>query len=279
MKLAFLPPERHLDYTKWTNYQLVLAHKLLDPVNRRYAIHYNLMCMDNDQFIILDNGAAEGSTVSDEDLLKLARAHGVSEVVIPDVLGDSDSTLQRAQAFCHLLDVESRKWMTLRKGEGRIKFGIVAQGTTLEEAAYTIEECFEDGSIIGPWLSTIYIPRLLIERTGDPDIRMRLVHRLWSLCTEWGLEIHLLGAAPSAPFELKAIGQARYKNFIRGMDTSLPFNWALANECLQTDNGCNKVPTIKRPEGYFNMGLSLDQDIIADRNCKEMLSWLSVDTH
>jgi hypothetical protein len=98
-----------------TGYHLILAHLLHNPTYRDFYLQV-------EGYKILDNGAAEGSLVSDEELMAWAVRMRVDEVVIPDYAGDCEGTIGKA-----------RQWARYAEAYPQFKYGAVAQGESLDE--------------------------------------------------------------------------------------------------------------------------------------------------
>lgn len=246
MKLALIPPFDGLHIiNERDNYHLMLP-QLLD--NELYATKYRELRRRGD-FIILDNGAAEGELVSDEKLVALTRAFDPDEVVIPDIMGDALGTIGRATKFVKAYGSEIQADLMF-----------VAQGRSLIEVTRMIEVL-----VTLDHVTTVGIPRHLLATTGHKDVRIMLA--MW-IHKHYGktLNIHFLGAAPSWPFEVLYANDLK---FVRGMDTSMPFNYALNNAYLV--EGDKKH--IKRPLDYFNQQFTHEQEILARRNAVLMRQW------
>src|SRR5688500_6124898 len=75
-------------------------------------------------YTILDNGAFEGMTLTTGNLLSLAKEIGVNEIIIPDVLGSTDGTLQLLEEFTN--EIASHPVQ-------EFQYMAVAQGTTFDD--------------------------------------------------------------------------------------------------------------------------------------------------
>src|SRR5882757_5645454 len=97
MRAALIPPKGYEDYALNSNIHLVLP---LPPLiqNMKYLDVYQRAQRRGD-FVILDNGCAEGQLVSGHHLLNVARAIRAHEIVAPDVMGDAAATLTATTNF------------------------------------------------------------------------------------------------------------------------------------------------------------------------------------
>lgn len=257
MRIAFIPPVSLLGTTTWTDYQLCLPHLLLD--SPAYRNRYRQLCQSPAQFVILDNGAAENERVDDYTLLAFAKEFGVDEVAIPDILGDGPATVGRMEAFF------SRVEPALSVEEDReYNFGFVAQGNTLDDALRTVNYVMEGW--YSPWVKTVYLPRLLIEKSGDPNVRIQLARYIHDARPR--LDIHLFGMHSDHPMEV--FEAATTAPFIRGVDTSMPYNFAYFREFV---GYYDRKGGASRPPNYFDLPEDKFPKKILSGNLKVMKDW------
>lgn len=244
MKLALISPFCLLSHTARTDYQLMLPQLLRDP---RYTDRYWQYGSDPEQYVIMDNGVAEGEQWAPVALRAAAQEFKVDEVVIPDHMMDAELTMK-----------EVRAWEPI---DG-IKNMVVIQGTSMDECLWMIEH-LEDVE----YISTIGIPRHLGKTTGHKDVRLHLVHELYQ---RYGgrYEIHLLGAQSFWPEELH-FAAVSYGSLIRGMDTSMPFNYAYFEE--RVDSGMY----MPRPKNYFDLPIQEFDPEVVVTNVDKMLDWVN----
>ncbi len=250
MKLALIPPVAYLTDSRQTGLQLMLPHMMLeDTVYRRY---YSEMCADPNQYVIMDNGAAEDEVPSNEELVEMALKYLPDELALPDILGDAEKTMEQANAF-----LLAYKGEMLRAG---IKLGFVAQGKTIRETISVIWDAWEE---FGRDLSVIYIPRRLVRDDGL-DARLRVMKA--DLPAEY--EYHFFGASPLWSEEMRLAKVADLG--IRSIDTSLPYNFAFEYSLLD----CDSFLVISRPENYFDLVMDDQQRGIALQNINTVLGWM-----
>jgi hypothetical protein len=189
-------------------------------------------------FIILDNGAPEGSLVRDELLISTANAIKADEVILPDVLRDADATIKASTSGKILSAIPFQHRM------------IVPQGKDWDEW----ETCFVDlYKITKP--RTVGVPKWLNEL---PEGRIRALRflRLYQHSHSEHFDIHLLGMARAPKYELAEL------NFpwVRSIDTALPVALAQVGITLGT--------------GEFRSSMQWDtpyDDRIAERNVVDLL--------
>ena len=187
-------------------YHLVLAQELLR--NKEYREYYRILGRLG-HFIICDNGAAEHETPPFEEVVKVAKYIGASEIVMPDVVLDKQGTLD-ALLQSRVLDLVPP----------RMRF-IVPQGRTAEEwrQCHIVMHRELDSRYATIGLSKYHhVPY-------GPGGRAQLL----SLLPQWiraNTNIHILGIATSDPFEEVAQLSAAAAASIRGIDTAAPIAYA-----------------------------------------------------
>lgn len=231
MKLALIPPYSQMNTVYRTDYQLVLPEHL---ANKQYQEAY-ITARRNGDYMIMDNGAAEGNLLSPGELRSMALGLMVHEIVVPDVLGDMYATLQMAKEF-------------FRFGvDSRFKYMGVVQGQSLDECCACVEAYYTDHGNI----TVLGIPRHLISTCKKKDIRSDLA--LYIRSNYPGYQVHLLGTNPSYIRELSDAKEAFQVAGVRGVDTSAPFNYAYHGKSILEGNYAGRV------EDYFNLNLPTTQ--------------------
>lgn len=198
MQVALIcPPALLKKYGSLTRYHLVLPHLFRE---RRYRDFYLNRSKEGD-YLILDNGAAEGLRFGVTHLYTVAEKMGVHEIVVPDVIGDMDATISKALAF------------TRYTREG-YRYQLVAQGSTIPEVVQCINYFMTDTKFM--YATCIGIPRHINKIDGMA--RMKISEYILESGFDRAMEFHYLGA--SHPFNevlyLAAVGLGR------GIDTSAP---------------------------------------------------------
>lgn len=229
--------------------QLMLPQMMKDDV---YRYVYQKHCDDPDQFVILDNGAAEGVSFPLADLMHMAKAYGVDEVVLPDVIGDAEATRYKAQgAFLRL------PWLH----ESDLRLQYVVQGSTFDEFADEIEWAAFHSRI-----DTIGIPRHAVSTLNAEDARFELALQAFEVNPV--KPVHLLGGSPVFPAE---IGAYDWPKNVRSHDTSSPFNYAFNQTKLRSGD------FIRRPTKYFSLEWSAFDEECLKENVRDLLGWTSDD--
>lgn len=248
MKLAVIPPFSMLETAAFSTYHLMLAQLANHP---DYLKTYQVARSMGD-FVILDNGAAEDSQVSNEELFRVAELVKPQEIVLPDVMRDPDGTFEAIIKFMM---------------EGYVKpeyqyMAVVQSAGNLQHARDMIDTYAEMD-----WVDTIGLPRHLLQTCSDRTARINLA---LETSAQYGgrFQIHLLGASPLWSAELELAAKAlSHLGHVRGMDTSMPFNYGIKHASVKgTDY-------IKRVDNYFEYQPSEYERNIIIQNIIDMLEW------
>lgn len=242
IKLALIPPYNHINAIGSTDYQLLLPQHLSNP---KYVRAY-LRWRREGHFMILDNGIAEGIETSPEKLHALGRMMMVNEIVIPDTLGAMEMTVHQARQF---------EASAIRE----FAYMAVVQGQTLGEC-YDCVRSFADM----PYIRTLGVPRHLLTTVSEEARALIVAFTRRNFGRRFN--IHLLGTNPEFMNEFTSYGQGYEDHGVRGVDTSAPFNYALAGATLLEDE-----KKIGRPENYFDLIISDSR--LAFLNIQLMKGW------
>ena len=206
--------------------------------DQTYIRKYRDHCENPNQYVILDNGAAERKQIGHDALFDMAINFKPDELVLPDIMKDGPATLTATENFMQRQNVEYLKDLGM-------KLAFVVQGNGSQDAFDTLQ------SMVGAWwsqfVSVIHLPRLLVT-PGLPDDRLRLAILAQNLYQERGenIECHFLGANTVWPQEIK---YASHFEYVRSMDTSAPYYMAYWQRPI--DSTIWKG-ALERPEDYFD---------------------------
>jgi hypothetical protein len=244
MKLALIPPKGLEQYALRQDFHLMLAQ-----VNSQVYRSTYLSAISRRDYVVMDNGAAEGAPVPDLMLLQLARTYRPAELVLPDVLRQQQQTINRVAAFLRMID-----------SNHGMKYMAVLQGQSYEEIA----RCAA-AFAMHPEITAVGVPRHLINTLDDITARRRIVSALHKNLAD-RFELHLLGTNPRFPKEVYYC--AKYHPYVRSVDTSMPFNYAIAKQAL------TPTASIWRPEGYFDRTFAhrIDYQLL-EHNVEVMRAW------
>jgi hypothetical protein len=191
MKVAVICPNVRVLETIHVSMHFVVASKIQSPQWYRQRSAFG-------DFIILDNGAPEGELVSSTVLLEIANTIRADEIILPDVLYDSETTIMMSTQKDLLKAIPEHKRM------------VVPQGANWDEWRHCLTELHRR---CRP--ATIGIPKWQQRLPDGRAYAIDLIkgHREWSRCN-----VHLLGLARPPAIEF---AQLNYPT-VRSVDTALP---------------------------------------------------------
>jgi hypothetical protein len=252
MKFFCIPPNNHLDMMDNGDWYFALCHHYVQ--NKRYREYFlNLRKTQPNAFILLDNGAAEHSLVTEDMLLQAAAELQPNEVIAPDVLFDKKQTLKNLESFinkmmsAHLID--------------KINIFACPQGSTKQGWL----DCYMQMSLnpfvktIG--LSKIAVPKCWNDATDDKMIavsRNQCVKELYehALLTK---PLHLLGMGEHNEFDYYLKHKIPH---IRSSDSCYTVLAAINDIDFESGN-TNRIPTTN---AYFDVVLTDKQKDLAKKN-------------
>jgi hypothetical protein len=252
-KMIFIPPFQMLDSTLSTYRHLMLPHLLDYEV---YSAHFSRV-KGLGQYIILDNGMAEGVETSSDKLIEIAYKYKVDELVLPDVLGEAEATYDKVLDF--MADYRNRVPV-------QTLLGYVLQGNSPGEVMTHYNRVCSNAKLhmrINVW----YLPRLLVT-PRHPNARISVAHHILSVEGNMRKPIHFLGAAPSFISEAQSIRDV-LKGRVRSMDTSAPYVYALEGKSIAPG-----VVAHRNLERYFTSLISPEVRQLAHQNCEVMNAWI-----
>jgi hypothetical protein len=225
-----------------TKYHLVLPHL---AHQKRYRHFYH--SRRNDDYVILDNGAAEGVEFSPKQLHVIADELGAHEIVVPDTLAEAEDTMAKALAFS-------------RYAQDGYRYMAVLQGRDTQEILKCLRFYTESPQL--QYITSIGIPRLL--NNFHRQTRVMMAEFIQERHMDFAVEFHALGASPW----IKEVLLLSEFPCMRGIDTSLPVYMGLAGVSLKEDY-------MIRPEGFFDIH---DGDLAqVKENIRVYLEWANYD--
>lgn len=250
MRLALIPPLEYLDMTYQTDMQLMLPELLGDYGYR--AIMEDHLSNPN-QYVILDNGAAEAQQPANDELMVIIEDLFPQEFALPDVIRDSAATIEQAHNFLQEYGDYFHNIPT--------KLGIVAAGDSPFESARTVSRVMR---YYRELIDVIYIPRSLLADSMDIFARIKLANSFHQFYPD--KEIHLFGASTVSAREVAFASKVPY---IRSIDTSLPFSSAAQYKSLRNSNGAG------REDHYFDLVLDNEQMVYMFDNIAQYMEWIN----
>lgn len=244
-KIAQIVPVPHLDQIKNNHYHMCLAH--LVEQNLEYSNFYRQMS-DEGKFVLMDNGAAEGSQLSVNELLTMYEVINPTEIVLPDTLNDCVDTLRKTLDFIHKYKVLPYRFMG------------VPQGKDFDEWCACVEVMLRE-----PRINSIGVSKFLNIATGQEDIRFHAcayIAKVAIALDRRDIEIHLLGCdeGPGMVGQIQELFPV-----VRGCDSAFAFIAAQA--------GVEITDETERPEGEIDF---LEGTVLCDDLEKRMKEFENV---
>lgn len=245
MKFAFIPPKSFLwRYVAGGNFEDM--HMILPALqdDKGYASFYR----NARGYKIVDNGAAEGEMLDNAGLIEFAQVVQAHEVVMPDVIGDPQGTLEAVQAFTPF---------ALRH-TGFNYMGVV-HGHNFEDIV-TLLKLYAQL----PFVTTIGIPRVLAKTMDDKQARLSVLNEIGQdMFTLARFQFHLLGA-------YDWIEEPKYTpRWVRSIDTSMPGVLAMAG--IRITNSA--AVGIRRQDNYFEWVPDPDGLMLCSHNIETYREW------
>lgn len=205
-RIAQIVPVDQLEDTKDNQYHMCLAHLVGQGGQKeKYTEFYSKQSMDYNKFVLMDNGAAEGSQLDADKLIEAYKIIKPREMVLPDTLYDGRETLDKSINFMN------------RFRKLPCRFMGVPQGRTMDEWI----DC-ADHMLNWDRINTIGISKFLNIVTGDPMARYRAMQALTRLAYQKNcdIEVHLLGCDEGP----KIVGEiAMMFPMVRGCDSAFTY--------------------------------------------------------
>lgn len=244
-RMAHIVPVASLDKIAHNNYFMCLAH--LVKQSEDYAQFYAELAQQPSKYVLMDNGAAENSQLTKEELLQCYHLIKPNEMVLPDTICNKQDTIRKTREAIRYFVYEQKI---------NCKFMAVPQGNDLREWIACAEEF-----IRMPEIASLGVSKFLPIKTGDSTIRIHAVSALRSLIKKYcryDLEVHLLGCDES-PSVIRNIFEEY--DFVRGCDSAYAYICAQAGERIYTHT--------TRPSGEIDFLNGSDLDTL-EVACQEM---------
>lgn len=263
MQLALIPPVSMLHHTVTRELQMCIPEGL--DSSEMYRRHYAYLGTHPGCYVILDNGMFEsGEYMGDFDLIKFAKDYKVDEIVMPDVRGRSEDTLEAQRYFMRIF--HQAYGMTPPSKTPNLMS--VIQGFDVKDAkehVMRVADSWAVEMVRGRYGKIVFgLPRRMSE-DNNRDARVDLIEFIVS---NFGVmfPIHLLGLSRANPRELQYVGK-EYGSNVRGVDTSAPFVWTSQNKHLDAGDIAD------REGNYFDMHASRFPGPLLRHNIETLEGW------
>jgi len=219
MKVAPIAPFEFLKHLDGLNVSIHMALAQKVFTDTYYWSFYRVHGQMGGAHVIMDNGAAEDERLSLERLMVAANRIMPDEIVLPDVLKDSDRTIAASTHKDVLRQIPPRHRM------------IVPQGVEPEEWMSCLQTLH---SLLDGLYVSIGVPKHFNE--VSPHARTRFVQQIRADPTYDFAHIHLLGMHMTPAKELHYLKPVLQGRMVRSIDTAAPLAYAQAGvKVLEAD--------------------------------------------
>ncbi len=206
MKVASIVPIPYLHLVDGKPYQMCLAH--LAYQDSEYAEFYRRQ-REKGCFVLLDNGAAEKSQLSLDQLLQVVEMVNPNELILPDEIYNTRTTLDRSYRAIH----------RIKQLGMDVQLMAVPQGETFQD-------WIDCATSMAEWpIQTIGVSKFMSYKLGQ-CARFGLLGAIVGYLLRRGIRAHMLGCAYD-PRETAAMQlDLLLCKAIRGTDSSMPYVYA-----------------------------------------------------
>ncbi len=252
MQMASIVPQNFLEMTAEAKFHMALACFIGEEGYTQYTEFFRNR--KKDSFCVLDNGVIEGKPMPFEKCVHRAELINADEIVLPDVYRDNHGTYNvvKEAINCYIQN---------DMFNNRFRLMVVPQGNSMEDWLDCAINLLND---FGIYISTIGIPKHLIDTCNERDGRLIAISNLWERFPnlhEW--DIHLLGCWKT-PLEVLVCAKASEQGIIphiRSCDSAIPYVYARNGLRFSDDDRPDSDP-IDFEKGYCNKAL-LTYNILA----------------
>lgn len=259
MKVATILPQSYLRICEDEDYLMALAHLINKPGMEEYTAFFKRKGLDENTYLIMDNGVIEGDPRPISELLAKALDIHANELILPDCFRNSKETLR-------LVDEATMYLADHADAVGNMGFMAVPQGETMEQWLSCATLLLDN-----PVVSCLGIPKVLVNiagRDGRYVAIRKLVDRVGDL---GGRDIHLLGCWKT-PLEVSMIAKGVLQGDlpeVRGVDSIIAYNMARAGIKINCDDRPNQDP-IDFADGKIDNEVLLAHNILIWKDCVDM---------
>jgi hypothetical protein len=233
VKAALIAPKGYETTALWSDIHLALP--LLSLRSNMDYLRMLAFARKRGDYIILDNGCAEGQLVTNEELMLFARVIQAHEIVAPDVLDDANKTWELTYKFIeNTSGVQDYNIMAVLQGR------TVGERMALLESFATINE-----------ITALGIPKVTVRQPGS-QTRLTTAMAIHNLYPN-RFKLHLLGLNEAFPTEMRDVA---FPDWIRSMDSAQPYKVTESGQRLS-----QQAHATRRPD-YFENKVEVDMALL-----------------
>jgi hypothetical protein len=252
MKFFCIPPNKHLDMMDSGDWYFALCHHYVQ--DKQYRDYFLKLRKEKPNvFILLDNGAAEHSLVTEEVLLKATAELRPNEVIAPDVLFNKEQTLSNFYQFAGKMISSNLTTHT--------SIFACPQGSSKQEWL----DCYYTMAT-SPFVKTIGLSKIAVPKCWNNAVDDKMIALSRNQCVKELHDknmlikpLHLLGMGEHDEFDYYL--QNKIPN-IRSSDSCYTVLAALNGIDFEKGN-ITRIPTTNE---YFDVALTQEQKDLAKKN-------------
>lgn len=259
MKVATILPQHYLHICEDEDYLMALAHLINKPGMENYTSFFKRKGLDENSYLIMDNGVIEGDPRPISELLDKALQIHANELILPDSFRNSKETLRLVE--------EATMYLANRiEDVGEMGFMAVPQGETLEQWLSCAVLLLDN-----PAVSCLGIPKVLVDIVGRDGRYVAIKSLMDRVGDLGGRDIHLLGCWKT-PLEVSIIAKGVLQGDlpdVRGVDSIIAYNMARSGIKINCDDRTNQDP-IDFEGGKIDNEVLLAHNILIWKDCVDM---------
>lgn len=247
MRVALIPPMGLERYALQSDFHMALAIPVCVKNASYMDVYKEASALGH--YIIADNGVAENVNLPLMEIDFYTSKFNPNEIVLPDVLDNREKTVSASTRF-----LERHK----RNG---VRYMAVLHGKTVRQIVNQVTTYVDEF----PEVRALGLPRSLLKVTGNKAMRIDVANAIYDKY-KFRFDIHLLGTDPTVWVQEVKMA-SKYAPTIRSVDSSMPFNYAIAGEKLDQ---CQRP--IMRSPGYYFRDHKASHELIM-HNIQVMREW------
>lgn len=220
MKVATMAPLPLLNLTSNDPYMMCLFQEC--DHKKEYADFFKAQ-VQRGAHVIMDNGAAEGVNPEISDLYPMYKYVQPTEIILPDVVYDTDETIKRTILSLGYLKAKDSDFVA------KTKIMAVPQGETFADWLECMRIFIDLPGVTTIGVSKFVTPKYQEQMGDDANVRLECVGAILDRARLMNkdIEIHLLGCWQN-PIEIAEICKA-YGDKVRGTDSGIAYVYSRAN--------------------------------------------------